>query len=123
MVTAAPPDCEVSSTLVAVTLTRSGKGFEEGATKSPVESIDPHDPGTPQPTPETFQVTCWLSVPVRVALKRCWPLLASETLAGETLTRICGKIVIWADACWLLSAWLTAVTVTGFGDGTPAGDR
>jgi hypothetical protein len=85
--------------------------------------MDPHDPATPHPAPEMFHVTCWLSVPPIVAVKRCWPLLASEALPGNTLTTMCGRMVTVAEALCVLSAWLVAVTVTGLGDGTPAGER
>jgi hypothetical protein len=108
---------------VAVTLIKSGDGVEDGATYSPDESMDPHDPGTPHPAPAMVHVTCWLSVPAIVAAKRCCPLLDSEALPGNTLTTMCGRIVTLAEDVWLVSAWLVAVSLTGLGDGTPAGAR
>ena len=43
------------------------------------------------------------------------------TLAGKTLTTTCGIIVMALLALSAGSAWLTALSVTGFGDGTAAG--
>ena len=57
------------------------------------------------------------------AVNRCWPPFDIAALPGSTLTVICGRMVTLADALLLLSAWLVAVTVTGLGDGTPAGAR
>jgi len=94
----------VSSALVAAMVIRSGEGAEDGATYSPDESMDPHDPATPHPVPVMFHVTCWLSVPPIVAVKRCWPLLASEALPGNTLTTMCGRMVTLAEALLPLSA-------------------
>ena len=102
---------------------RFGEGAEDGATYSPDESMATQNPRTPHPVPAMFHVTWWLSVPSIVAVKRCWPLLASEALPGNTLTTMCGRMVTLAEALRLLSAWLVAVTVTGLGDGTPAGER
>ena len=74
-------------------VTKSGEGAEDGATNSPDESMDPHDPATPHPVPAMFQVTCWLSVPPIVALKRSWPLLASEALEILNSSKITALIV------------------------------
>ena len=85
--------------------------------------MNPHDPEAAHPDPATVHVTCWLSVPAIVAVKRCCPLLANIMLPGDTLTTMCGKIVTLAEAFLVLSAWLVAITTTGLGDGTPAGAR
>lgn len=58
VVTVAVADCVVSSTLVAITSIRFGDGGDSGATYSPVESMEPHDPGMPHPDPEMVHVTC-----------------------------------------------------------------
>jgi hypothetical protein len=44
-------------------------------------------------------------------------------LPGWTLTAMCGRMVKLAKLVFVRSAWLVAVIVTGFGDGTPAGAR
>jgi hypothetical protein len=63
-----------------------------------------------------------LPVPVTVAVNRCWqPDIVA--LPGVMPTTICGNMVTLADALAVLSAWLVAVTVTGFGEGTPEGAR
>jgi len=46
---------------------------------------------------------------------------ASVTLGGEALTTMCGTIVMGPLALFVASAWLTALSVTGFGDGTVDG--
>ena len=58
IVTVAVPDWFGSSELVAMILIRSGDGAPGGALNNPLESIDPHEPGEPQPAPESVHVTC-----------------------------------------------------------------
>jgi len=58
IVTLAVPDWPGSSELMATMLTRLGDGAPEGALNKPLESIDPHEPGEPQPAPESVHTTC-----------------------------------------------------------------
>ena len=54
-------------------------------------------------------------------MKAWLPPGARVTLGGETLTTTCGMIVMALLALFVGSAWLTALSVTGFGDGTADG--
>ena len=74
-----------------------------------------------QPAPLKVQITIWLFDPVTFAVKRASSSSAIAIFAGCTLTTTCGRIVTLADALAAPGAWLTAVRVTGFGNGTPAG--
>ncbi len=83
----------------------------------------PQPEPAPHPEPVICQTTPWSEVPRTVAVNCCVARGASVTDGGETLTTTKGRMVTWDEALWVASAWLVAVTVTGFRAGTEAGAR
>ena len=84
----------------------------------------PHgEPTALQAVPVTFHVTAWFVVPTTFAANTCVAVGARLTLGGETLTTICDRTVICALIDCAGSAWLVAVRVTGFGEGTESGAK
>jgi hypothetical protein len=74
-----------------------------------------------QPLPETFQVTAVFDVPVTAALN-CFEFPGRiDTYPGVTETRMFGTIVKLAMADFVVSATLTAFTVTVAGEGAMDG--
>lgn len=83
--TVAEADFVGSATEVALTVACGGLGTAAGAVYRPLALIVPHDPAT-HPTPDTVQVTAVLEVPVTLAANCCFPLFATVTSVGETVT-------------------------------------
>jgi hypothetical protein len=87
-----------------------------------VGSIVPHgESAAPHAAPVIVQVTCWSVVPATFAVKSWLAPGASVTLGGRTLTTTCGMMVMALLALFVASAWLTTLSVTGFGEGTADG--
>jgi hypothetical protein len=124
-VTAAEADFVESAELTAVTVTLAGEGATDGAEYTalkPLVDSDPQ-PAPPQPVPVTFQLTLVLDVPVTPALKDCVPAVSTEALAGLRLnnTAAAATIVTLAEADFVGSAALVALTVTDAEEGTLIG--
>jgi hypothetical protein len=84
---------------------------------------DPQDEPL-QPGPLTAQPTELFEVPVTLAVKSCVPERGTEALVGLMLnkTATAATIVTFAEADFVGSATLVAVTVTTADDGTLAGE-
>jgi hypothetical protein len=122
MVTVADAARLASSALVATTLRVLGDGIIAGAWYSPVGLIVPHgEPEALHAAPVIVQVTCSFVVPATFAVKSWLAPGASVTLGGNTLTTTCGVMVMALPALSVGFAWLTTLSVTGFGDGTADG--
>ena len=95
IVTFALPDAEVSTVLVAVTVTAAGKGTTTGAVYGavdvPVDTIVPMVE-LPPGVSFTLHVTSIEapSVPVTVAVNTCAPLVGTLGVVGETVTTMFG---------------------------------
>jgi hypothetical protein len=120
MVTVAVANLVLSATLVARTVTVFGDGATEGAAYKPVTEIVPQAAPV-QPVPVTVHVTAVFVVPVTVAVNCCAPPARTETFVGLTVTETTARIVTVAEADFVGSATLVAVTVTVFGVGASAG--
>ena len=86
-----------------------------GAVNTPFASILPH----PLLLQLTVHVGC-TAVESTVAVNVCWAAAAIVTTVGE-ITMSGGVIVVVAEAISLLFAFETAVTLTGFAEGTAFG--
>ena len=88
IVTLAPPDLEVSSALVAVTVTVAGDGGAEGAVNvaeaGPAATIAP-TVELPPAIPFTLHVTPVFVVPETLAVKTCAPPDGTLAVEGETV--------------------------------------
>jgi hypothetical protein len=88
IVTPALPDLELSSALVAATVTAAGEGGAEGAVyvavAAPVPAIVPIVK-LPPTTPFTLQLTSASVVPETLAVKTCAPPEGTLAVAGETV--------------------------------------
>jgi hypothetical protein len=124
-VTVAEADLVESAVLTAVTVTLAGEGATGEAEYTAVNPLVDSDPQVEplQPTPVTFQLTAVFDVPVTLALKVCVPAVAMETLAGLRLnkTAAAATMVTLAEADFVESAALVALTVTDGGKGTLIG--
>ena len=91
IVTLAPPDLEVSSALVAVTVTVAGDGGADGAVyvaaPAPVLAIVPIVE-LPPAIPFTLHTTPVFVVPETPAVKTCAPLDGTLAVWGETVIAI-----------------------------------
>jgi hypothetical protein len=91
IVTLALPDLEVSSALVAATVTVVGEGGADGAVyvavAAPVSAIVP-TVGLPPAIPFTLQVTLVFAVPETLAVNTCAPPDGTLAVAGETVIAI-----------------------------------
>jgi hypothetical protein len=74
-----------------------------------------------QPAPVTVQVTLVLAEPVTVAVNCCVPLVSTFAVVGLIATAMTATIVTVAEADFVGSAALVAVTLTVFGAGATAG--
>jgi hypothetical protein len=118
--TDAEPVLDASAALVAVTVTVAGEGTADGAEYSPVPLTVPQVAAL-HPVPCTFHVTAVFDVPTTDALN-CWVApVASDVLAGVTVTLTTGTMVTLAEAVLLGSAMLVAATVTLGGEGATDG--
>jgi len=126
IVTLAPPDLEVSSALVAVTVTVAGDGGADGAVyvaaPAPVLAIVPIVE-LPPAIPFTLHVTpdAALPNPEMFAVNTCSPLVGTFAVGGDTVIATLSLRLTFAESLADESASLTAVTVTLGGDGTAAG--
>jgi hypothetical protein len=91
IVTLAPPDLEVSSALLAVTVTVAGDGGADGAVyvaaPAPVLAIVPIVE-LPPAIPFTLHVTPIFVVPETLAVKTCAPPDGTLAVWGETIIAI-----------------------------------
>lgn len=91
IVTLAVPDLEISSALVAVTVTVAGDGGAEGAVNvaevGPAAVIAPIVE-LPPAIPFTLQVTPVLLVPEKLAVNTCTPLDGTLAVDGKTVIAI-----------------------------------
>jgi hypothetical protein len=120
MVTVAVADFEVSATLVAVTVTVLGEGATDGAVYRPLAETVPQV-APAQPAPVTAHVTLVLDVPVTVAVNCCVPPASTDAVVGLTVMETTAMTVTVAEADFVGSAALVAVTLTMFGEGANAG--
>jgi len=116
----AEPILDGFATLVAVTVTVSGDGTPDGAVYSPVPLTVPQAAAL-HPAPCTLHVTAVFEVPTTDAFNCCVAPVASEVLAGVTVTTTTDMIVTVAEAVLLGSAMLVAATVTLGGEGATDG--
>lgn len=123
-VTLALPDLEVSSVLVAVTVTEAGEGGAVGAAyvvvAAPVFAIVPIVE-LPPAIPFTLQVTPVFVVPETLAVNTCAPPDGTLAVGGETATAMLLSRFTVAEPLLCVSASLTALTRTFEGDGSTDG--
>jgi len=116
----AEPVLDGSAELVAVTVTVAGDGTAEGAVYSPVPLTVPQAAAL-HPAPCTAQVTAVFELPTTDAFSCCVAPVATEVLAGVTVTTTTDTIVTVADAVLLGSAMLVAITLALAGEGATTG--
>ena len=116
----AEPILDGSAALVAVTVIVDGDGTAEGAVYSPAPLTVPHA-AEPHPAPCTVHVTAVFDVPTTDALNCCVAPVATDVLAGVTVTATTGTMVTLADAVLLGSAILVATILTLGGEGAMTG--
>src|SRR4029077_15756801 len=87
---------------------------------SPVAFTVPHA-GALHPVPCTVHVTAVFEFPTTDAFNCCVAPVATEVLAGVTVTTTTDMIVTVADALLLGSAMLVATTLTLAGEGATSG--
>ena len=126
MLTLAEADSPGSATLVAVTFTVAGEGATEGAeytADEPLVETVPHREPL-QPAPVTLHLTAEFELPGTLALKVCVPAVGTEAVVGLTpkATVRAATTVMDAEADFIGSATLVALTVTIPGEGTLAGE-
>ncbi len=111
--TAAAALFEESAALCAVTKTSGGAGRIGGAINSPLGSIVPQAAAA-QPGPATVQFTARFGFPEPVTLEVNCRVAPNSTsaVAGATLTATSLSTVTVAVACFDVSAWLVAWTLT-----------
>jgi hypothetical protein len=116
----AEPVLDGSAVLVAVTLTVDGDGTVEGAVYSPAPLTVPHAAEL-HPAPCTVHVTAVFDVPTTEAFNCSVDPVATDVLAGVTVTATTGTMVTSADAVLLGSAMLVATILTLGGEGATTG--
>lgn len=110
-VTAADEDLVVSAFEVAVTVTKAGEGWTDGATYKPAALITPQ--ALPeQPVPDTFQDTDVFVEPVTVEVNCCCFPATTCAVFGEMVTTTGGTIVAVAVLDLVGSATDVAVMLT-----------
>ena len=124
IVTLALPDLEVSSALVAATVTVAGEGGADGAVyatvAAPVAAIVPIVE-LPPAIPFTLQVTLLFVVPETLAVNTCAPDDGTLAVWGEmVIAMLLSKFTV-ADPLLCGSASLTAPTRTFEGDASAEG--
>jgi hypothetical protein len=108
----------VSAALTAVTVTLP-EGTVDDAVKSPLAETVP-TVEFPPATPLTLQVTLVFELPLTVAVNCCVCETGTEAPVGDSVIETTGRTVTVAGADFVVSATLTAVTVT-LPEGTAAG--
>ena len=118
----AEPDLDVSAALVAVTVTVADEGTAGGAVYSPVPFIVPQADAL-HPAPCTVQVTAVFEVPRTDAVNCCVAPVATDVVAGVTVTTTTGTMVTFAEADLLELAMLVATTLMIAGEGATFGAK
>jgi hypothetical protein len=116
----AEPVLDGSAALLAVTVIVDGDGTVEGAVYSPAPLTVPHAAEL-HPAPCTVHVTAVFDVPTTDALNCCVAPVATDVLAGVTVTTTTGTMITLADAVLLGSAILVATILTFGGEGAMTG--
>lgn len=116
----AESDLDVSAALIAVTVIVAGEGTAAGAVYSPVPFIVPQAEAL-HPDPKTVHVTAVFEVPTTDAVNCCVAPVATDVLAGVTVTATTGTMVTFAEADLLEFAMLVATTLMIAGVGATFG--